>query len=109
MDYYEAVIVGGGPAGLMAAKKAAENGAQVLLLEKGSHFGRKVCAGGITKQGLVDSEIPTSLDFIENEIFGAKDLANLANGLDAGRIVEMLLKHPLLSSRVCSLLLQEAS
>jgi len=71
LDYYEAVIVGGGPAGLMAAKKASENGAQVLLLEKESHFGRKVCAGGITKQALVDSEISESPDFIENEIFGA--------------------------------------
>lgn len=71
MDYYEAVIVGGGPAGLMAAKKAAENGAQVLLLEKENHFGRKICAGGITKQALVDSEIPAPSDFIENEIFGA--------------------------------------
>lgn len=43
------------------------------------------------------------------EVLGAKDLANLASGLDAGRIVEMLSKQPLLSSRVCSLLLQEAS
>ena len=71
MDYYEAVIVGGGPAGLMAAKKASENGAQILLLEKESYFGRKVCAGGITKQTLVDSEISASPDFIENEILGA--------------------------------------
>jgi digeranylgeranylglycerophospholipid reductase len=71
LDHYEAVIVGGGPAGLMAAKKAAENGAQVLLLEKESYFGRKVCAGGITKQTLVDSEISESPDFIENEILGA--------------------------------------
>jgi len=71
LDYYEAVIVGGGPAGLMAAQKASENGAQVLLLEKEPYFGRKVCAGGITKQTLVDSEISASPDFIENEIFGA--------------------------------------
>ena len=55
----------------MAAKKAAENGAQVLLLEKESCFGRKVCAGGISKQTLIDSEISASPDFIENEIFGA--------------------------------------
>ena len=71
MDHYEALIVGGGPAGLMAAKEAAENGAQVLLLEKEPYLGRKVCAGGITKQTLIDSEISPSPDFIENEIFGA--------------------------------------
>ncbi len=71
MDYYEAVIVGGGPAGLMAATKAAGNGAQVLLLEKASDFGVKVCAGGMTKQALIDSEMSASPDFIENEISGA--------------------------------------
>jgi len=71
LDYYDAVIVGGGPAGLMAAKKAAGDGAQVLLLEKASDFGVKVCAGGITKQALIDSEISASPDFIENEISGA--------------------------------------
>jgi len=49
LDCYEALIAGGGPAGLMAAKKTTENGAQVLLLEKESYFGRKVCAGGISK------------------------------------------------------------
>ena len=31
---YDVIIVGGGPAGMMAAARAAEIGARVLLLEK---------------------------------------------------------------------------
>lgn len=40
------VVVGGGPAGLMAALSAAESGAQVRLLEKGDRLGRKLLISG---------------------------------------------------------------
>jgi hypothetical protein len=40
------VIIGGGPAGLMAAGQGAEAGADVLLLEKRSRTGRKLCITG---------------------------------------------------------------
>ena len=36
------IVVGGGPAGMMAAIKAAENGGQVTLLEKMDRVGRKL-------------------------------------------------------------------
>jgi predicted Rossmann fold flavoprotein len=36
------IVVGGGPAGLMAAGRAAETGAQVLLIEKTSRLGNKL-------------------------------------------------------------------
>ncbi len=36
------VVVGGGPAGLMAAGRAAEGGAQVLLIEKTARLGNKL-------------------------------------------------------------------
>jgi predicted Rossmann fold flavoprotein len=40
------IVIGGGPAGLMAAGSAAECGAQVLLLEKMNRPGRKLCITG---------------------------------------------------------------
>ena len=40
------VVIGGGPAGMMAAIKAAENGAEVVLLEKNHLCGRKLAITG---------------------------------------------------------------
>ena len=40
------IIIGGGPAGLMAAGEAARTGAQVLLLEKMKQPGRKLAITG---------------------------------------------------------------
>ena len=40
------VVIGGGPAGMMAAGRAAECGADVLLLEKGPKLGRKLSISG---------------------------------------------------------------
>lgn len=45
---YDVVVVGGGPAGSMAARKAAENGLKVLLVEKRQEIGAPVrCAEAI--------------------------------------------------------------
>lgn len=43
---YDAIVIGGGSAGLMAAIAASKNGATVLLLEKGSKLGRKLGISG---------------------------------------------------------------
>src|SRR3989344_4722528 len=43
---YDVVIVGGGPAGMMAAGRAAELGRSVLLLEKNSILGKKLLITG---------------------------------------------------------------
>ena len=40
------IVIGGGPAGLMAAGQAAEQGAKVILLEKMKRPGRKLCISG---------------------------------------------------------------
>ena len=56
------VVIGGGPAGLMAAGKAAEDGAQVILVEKNQSLGRKLLITGkgrcnITQAEFDDKEI----------------------------------------------------
>lgn len=43
---YDCIVIGGGPSGLMASIAAAEQGAHVLLLEKGNKLGRKLAISG---------------------------------------------------------------
>ncbi len=50
---YDIVIVGGGPAGLACAKTAADKGMKPLVIERKKTIGKKVCAGGITWNGLI--------------------------------------------------------
>jgi len=40
------IVTGGGPAGMMAAIRAAENFAQVTLFEKNNRLGRKLSITG---------------------------------------------------------------
>ncbi|HSG68116.1 MAG TPA: NAD(P)/FAD-dependent oxidoreductase [Bacteroidales bacterium] len=61
MEKFDVVIVGGGPAGLICAKRLAETELRVLLLEKNNVFGGKVCAGGLTRKGLSILDIPDEI------------------------------------------------
>lgn len=53
--HYQAVIVGAGPGGLTCAKVLAEHGVTCLVIEQKSKIGPKVCAGGITWSGLIQT------------------------------------------------------
>lgn len=43
---WDVIVIGGGPAGLMASVAAAEQGVRVLLLDKGDKLGRKLAISG---------------------------------------------------------------
>lgn len=45
-EQFDVVVIGGGPAGMMAAGRAAERGRNVLLLEKNSTLGKKLLITG---------------------------------------------------------------
>ncbi|MBW2465674.1 MAG: NAD(P)/FAD-dependent oxidoreductase [Deltaproteobacteria bacterium] len=53
MQSFSVVIVGAGPGGLACARLLAEHGLDVLVLERKSVVGPKVCGGGITWDGLL--------------------------------------------------------
>jgi len=58
------IVIGGGPAGLMAAGKAAEGGAKTLLLEKMTRPGRKLAITGKGRCNLTN--IADMTDFISH-------------------------------------------
>jgi predicted Rossmann fold flavoprotein len=53
---YDAIVIGGGPAGMMAAGCAAELGARVLLLEKNPAPGKKLLITGGGRSNITNDE-----------------------------------------------------
>ncbi len=51
--FFDVVIVGAGPGGLACAEITASKGLTTLVLERKQTLGKKVCAGGITWNGLL--------------------------------------------------------
>jgi predicted Rossmann fold flavoprotein len=60
---YDCIVIGGGPAGMMAAISASSSGRKVLLLERGNKLGRKLLLTGNGRCNL------------SHKIEGAKDFA----------------------------------
>lgn len=56
---WDVVVVGGGPAGMMAAGRAAELGARVLLLEKNATLGKKLLTTGGGRCNVTNAEFDT--------------------------------------------------
>lgn len=53
---YDLIVIGGGPAGMMAAGKSGENGARVLLLEKNPRLGAKLLITGKGRCNITNTE-----------------------------------------------------
>ncbi len=53
---WDVVVIGGGPAGMMAAGRASELGAEVLLLEKNDSLGKKLLITGGGRCNLTNAE-----------------------------------------------------
>lgn len=71
MEKHDVIIIGGGPGGLTCAEKLSLAGAKVVLLERKQKIGSKVCAGGITWDGMIHN-VPENLierTFHEQYIF----------------------------------------
>ena len=69
---YDVVVVGGGPAGCMAARYAAKAGVSTLLLEEHATIGEPVhCAGLLSTRALAESELKHPEQCVSREIKGA--------------------------------------
>lgn len=66
---FEVIVIGGGPAGMMAAGRAAECGARVLLVEKNDSVGKKLRITGGGRCNLTNA-LPDRILFAEK--FGKK-------------------------------------
>ena len=69
---YDVIIVGGGPSGASAGRRAGRLGIKTLLLEKENFPRYKPCGGGLSEHAIsyLDFELPQ--DIIEWEVTGAK-------------------------------------
>lgn len=56
---YDVAVIGGGPAGMMAAGRAAELGATVVLLEKNPGLGKKLLITGGGRCNILNAEFDT--------------------------------------------------
>lgn len=66
---YDVIVVGAGPAGSTAAKFAAENGADVLMLDKRNELGIPVqCGEALTEEILIDLDIDPDPRWAVNKI-----------------------------------------
>lgn len=119
-EFYEVIVIGGGPSGLMAAAAAGHAGAGTLLLDKGSKLGRKLGISGGGRCNVTNNKEPEELiryipgngKFLHSALssFGSREIAAMFEGLgirlkeeDRGRmfpvsdkaksVVDALIRH----------------
>jgi geranylgeranyl reductase len=69
MESFDVIIVGAGPAGLKCAETLGGSRLKVLLVEKNTVIGPKICAGGLTGKDIEYLHLPQELvDFSFNAI-----------------------------------------
>ncbi|MBI5880108.1 MAG: NAD(P)/FAD-dependent oxidoreductase [Chloroflexi bacterium] len=74
---YDVLVVGGGPAGALAARTAAQGGLRVLLVDKKSELGTPVqCSGALSAGALDDCDVPADPEFIAEPVFGFLTYSN---------------------------------
>ncbi|MDD5625983.1 MAG: NAD(P)/FAD-dependent oxidoreductase [Patescibacteria group bacterium] len=64
IEIFDVAVIGGGPAGMMAAGRAAELGASVVLLEKNNNLGKKLLMTGKGRCNLTQNQ-PDNREFIK--------------------------------------------
>mgnify|MGYP003899150631 FL=1 len=89
----EIAVIGGGPAGMMAAVSAAANGARVLLLEKNDRLGIKLCITGKGRCNITNSCTPQTV--IQNTPRNGKFLYSSLNRFSPSDVYEFFERNGL--------------
>jgi hypothetical protein len=91
MNSFDVIVIGAGPAGLLAAGRAAENGGRVLILEKMKQEGRKLLITGKGRCNITNSA-PIG-EFITHVYPKGRFLRNAFSKYFSKDIIELLEKY----------------
>ncbi len=91
MDNFDIIVIGAGPAGLLAAGRAAELGAKVLVLEKMRQAGRKLLITGKGRCNITNSAAIG--EFITHVYPNGKFLRNAFSKYFSEDIIKLLQKY----------------
>ncbi|MBS2098988.1 BaiN/RdsA family NAD(P)/FAD-dependent oxidoreductase [Carboxylicivirga linearis] len=91
MEKYDVIVIGGGPAGMVAAARAAECGKNVLLLEKMRNAGRKLLITGKGRCNITNSA-PIS-EFITHVFPNGRFLKKVFNQYYSKEILALLERY----------------
>lgn len=81
MTSYDVIVAGAGPSGSTAARRLAERGARVLLLDKQNFPRDKPCGGGVTLRAASVQDIDLA-PVVERTIYGARFSLRLGGDFD---------------------------
>ena len=91
MSSFDVIVIGAGPAGLLAAGRAAELGAKVLILEKMKREGRKLLITGKGRCNITN-DAPIS-EFIKHVYPNGRFLRSAFSSFFSKDIIELLKEH----------------
>lgn len=84
---FDVAVIGGGPAGMMAAGRSAELGARVVLIEKNKGLGRKLLITGKGRCNITQAEFDDR-EFIEKLGKNGKFLFSSLNAFGPKKVIE---------------------
>lgn len=85
---YDGIVIGGGPAGMLAAITAAQQGCRVLLLEKNERLGKKLLITGKGRCNVTNN--CSGVEVLENIPRNGRFLYSAINGFPPERVISML-------------------